>query len=153
MVLIQAFDHWAQKLALSIFELSTLAFIFCSLNTFFFWQHKPLGITTATTLHCRTKMRDSIVAAGQHAPKRYLRTPIDFVKPPCKPHRSTLVCHRTRVQLSTSRETPTGQDIREPPDYSPRGIKIPDIIFAVVFKSTYFAIYVIGWNFYFSDEN
>jgi hypothetical protein len=31
----------------------------------------------------------------------------------------------------------------------PRGIKIPDIIFALVFETSYFAIYLVGWDIFF----
>lgn len=47
---IQAFGRCAQHLALSTFELSTLAFVFCTLNSFFFPRHKPLDVDTPITL-------------------------------------------------------------------------------------------------------
>ena len=47
---IQAFGRCAQHLALSTFELSTLVFVFCTLNSFFFLRHKPLDVDTPITL-------------------------------------------------------------------------------------------------------
>ena len=153
--MIQAFGRCAQHLALSTFELSTLAFIFCSLNTFFFWRHKPLDIETPTTLYCGIKMADIILAAGERASKRYVRTPLDFVKP--RISRASLIApfwfamelmfnyqrdvkHRPIKTFSNHQITP------------PRGIKIPDIIFSFVFETSYFAIYLAGWNFFFPTK-
>lgn len=47
--LIQSIGRWAQHLKLSTFELSTIAFIICTINTFFFFRHKPRDEETAAT--------------------------------------------------------------------------------------------------------
>lgn len=122
------------------------------MNTFFFWRHKPLDIVTPITLHCGVNMGYIIAAAGKRASKRYVRTPLDFVKP--RISRASLIApfwfamevvfnwqrvakHRPIKTFGNHQITP------------PRGIKVPDIIFGLVFTSGYFAIYLAGWNFFF----
>lgn len=53
---VQAFGRCGQHLALSTFELSTLAYIFCTMNTFFFLRHKPLDVDTTISLRCTTRL-------------------------------------------------------------------------------------------------
>ncbi|KAF2812833.1 uncharacterized protein BDZ99DRAFT_437541 [Mytilinidion resinicola] len=74
----------ASGLGFSTLEVSTLAFIFCTLHTFFFWYYKPLDpelqkivpvVTDITHLFQRSGISlDSL--------ESYTLTPLDFVKPP-----------------------------------------------------------------------
>ncbi|KAI9677754.1 MAG: hypothetical protein M1829_002526 [Trizodia sp. TS-e1964] len=72
----------AFRIGISPLELETLAFILCTIHTFFFWYHKPLDpsrpiiVPVDATLDQLCFPRD---------PTRYERTPLDFVKPPPDP--------------------------------------------------------------------
>ena len=77
---IQAIARCVQHLALSTFELSTLAFVFCTMNTLYFWWNKPLDAESPIVLHCPTRISEIIAAAG--APSEYTGTPLDFIRPP-----------------------------------------------------------------------
>ena len=153
--LVQSIGRAVQGLDISTLELSTLAFIFCTMNTFFFWRHKPLDVVTPILLDCHTRLEDILSAAGIDPSVQYSETPLDFVKPSVS--RSSLVApfwlglsnvldwRRRRSSLpirsfDNSRTTP------------PRGVKLADMLFAIVFTFSYFAIHLIGWNFAFPSK-
>ena len=142
--LIQAIGRWVQHLALSTFELSCLAFIFCSITTFFFFRHKPRDIETPSLLSCITTAEQILAKAGDR-PKPYIQTPLDFVNPPVS--RTSLlapfwfgfrVCFdwgrtadgRTTNVFGNSTTTPA------------RGIRVTDMAYANIFIIAYFGIYL-----------
>jgi len=153
--LIQSLGRWMQRLGLSTIELSTLAFIFCTLNTFHFWGHKPLDVVTPIVLSFSVPVEETVAKAGKGSLNSYAQTPLDFVKPPVS--RSSLcalfwfgikivVDWRKKDQsfpiksFENSRTTP------------PRGITIGDIVFAIAFSLSYFGIHLAGWNFIFPSR-
>ncbi|KAK5663613.1 hypothetical protein OQA88_4044 [Cercophora sp. LCS_1] len=79
---LQCVGRWAQNLGLCTLELSTLAFIFCSLNMQYFWYFKPYDIRSPFVIHTEYPMRTVLLQAGDAARHPYSRTPLDFVKPP-----------------------------------------------------------------------
>lgn len=89
---IQAISRGATHLALSTLELSTVAFIFCTINTFFYWRQKPLDVSNAMVLHCPTKLEDILSPSNPSSSSGklkmnnhrywYSQNPLDFVKPP-----------------------------------------------------------------------
>jgi hypothetical protein len=148
--LAQSLGRGIQHLGLSTIELSTLAFIFCTLNTFFFWRHKPLDVVTPIVLPCSTRIYDIINMAGKGSIEQYSQTPLDFVKPPISS--SSLVVPfwlGLKVVLdwrkrSDSLPIESFDNSRTTP---PRGVTLGDIIFALVFTFAYFGIHLAGWNF------
>ncbi len=48
---IQCVGRWIQGIGLSTLELSTVAFILCTLNMYFFWHFKPCGMQSRITLY------------------------------------------------------------------------------------------------------
>lgn len=152
--LIQAIGRWVQHLALSTFELSCLAFIFCSINTFFFFRHKPRDIETPSLLACNTTIEKILAEAGDR-PKPYIQTPLDFVNPPVS--RTSLLApfwFGFRVCFDwgrTADELPAnvfGNSTTTPP----RGIRVIDIAYANIFTIAYFGIHLAGWNFTFPSK-
>lgn len=77
--LLQAFGRTADSLDITTLEISTVAFVFCTLGTYFFWLYKPLDINTPTVLESKSNMADILTAAGSAAAKPYRQTPLDFV--------------------------------------------------------------------------
>jgi hypothetical protein len=153
--LIQSLGRCFQGLGLSIIELSTLAFIFCTLFTFFFWRHKPLDVVTPIVLPCSTPIEDVLSKAGNESLGRYSETPLDFVKPPVS--RKSLVApfwvgisvvfdwrkRRNSLPIKSfenSRTTP------------PRGAKVADVLFGLFFSFGYFGIHLAVWNFVFPSK-
>ena len=152
--LVQSIARCVQHQALSTLELSTLAFIFCTINTFFFWRHKPLDVTTPIVLLCKTKVEDMLVRAGDGPFKRYSRTPLDHVKPP-NVQRSLIapywfgfkVIFNNRGKERRSLPVKTFENSQINP---PRGLKVADVAFGTVFIFIYFGIHLMGWEIPFS---
>ena len=149
--LIQAIGRWVKHLALSTFELSCLAFIFCSINTFFFFRHKPRDVETPSLIACNSTITKILAGEGDR-PKPYTQTPLDFVKPPVS--RTSLIApfwFAVRVCFDWGKhadELPVkvfGNSTTTPP----RGIRVADIAYGNIFTIAYFGIHLAGWNFTF----
>lgn len=77
---VQVISRAIQHLQTTILELLTISFIFCTLNMFFFWHHKPLDAQTPIYIHTDRSIADIIREAGDLAKKRpYELTPLDFL--------------------------------------------------------------------------
>ena len=150
---IQCVGRFGQHLAISTLELSTLAFIFCTMNTLFFWRHKPLDVDTPIFLPCVTTMEDILSKAGDQSRKRYDQTPLDFVKP-AMVKKSLIapfwlamsICLDWRERGSLPVKT-FGNSTTTPP----RGLKTADVVYGVIYTTSYFGIHLAGWNFTFSS--
>ncbi|MCJ1276939.1 hypothetical protein MMC21_004747 [Puttea exsequens] len=152
---IQAFGRCATHLALSTFELSTLAFIFCTLNTYFFLWHKPLDVDTPIELRSRTKLEEIILKAGNRAREHYSETPLDFVRPPTS--RTSLIAPfwfgiRACFDWGTSDHTLPIKTFGNSKTTPPRGIKVSDIVYGHLFTIAYFGIHLAGWHFDFPSR-
>ena len=77
--LLQAFGRVAQGLAITTLEVSTVAFVFCTFGTYFFWLYKPLDIQTPNVLKAKASIAEILTAAGPVAAKPYRQTPLDFI--------------------------------------------------------------------------
>ncbi|KAF2431350.1 hypothetical protein EJ08DRAFT_669985 [Tothia fuscella] len=89
----------AQRLAITCMELTTAAFIVCTIATVFFWIHKPADVNTSEHLNTTSSMAEIVLAAvaefrpedkeklgdngngdnSQPAQNMYNRTPLDFI--------------------------------------------------------------------------
>ena len=149
---IQSVGRCIQHLALSTFELSTLAFIFCTMNTFFFWRHKPLDVETPIVLVCPTKLEEVLIKAGDQSRTQFSRTPLDFVKPPIS--RTSLLAPfwfgiRAVFDWRKRHNSIPIKEFGNTQTTPPRGIKIADMIFGNIFTVAYLGIHLAGWNFVF----
>ncbi|KAK0508571.1 hypothetical protein JMJ35_008847 [Cladonia borealis] len=68
-----------QHLAITILELSTIGFIFCTLGTYYAWFNKPMDIGKPFTLEANATLREILVDAGDLVQRPCLETPLDFV--------------------------------------------------------------------------
>lgn len=68
-----------QHMAITTLELTTLAFIFCTLGTTFFWFHKPCDIELPVVIETDVSMTQILREAGDAAKEPYRRTPLDFI--------------------------------------------------------------------------
>lgn len=66
----------AQQLTITCVELTTAAFIVCSIGTLFCWAQKPSDIAVSETLQSE-KTIEEILGARMHEP--YRQTPLDFI--------------------------------------------------------------------------
>jgi len=149
---VQCIARLIQHIALSTFELSTLAFIFCSLNMFFFWFHKPLDVGEPIVLHTDIRIADILLEAGDRARKPYKSTPLDFLNPP---ERRTSIIALCKFGLgvlfgfdkeTSERPVKTFVNSRTTPY---RGITVREMLYGVLIELTYFGIHLAAWNFTF----
>jgi hypothetical protein len=68
-----------QRKGLTIGELTTLSFIFCTMATSYYWRHKPSDVECAIELKTPSKIADILRDAGDAAQLPYRNTPLDFV--------------------------------------------------------------------------
>ncbi|MCJ1303479.1 hypothetical protein MMC08_006289 [Hypocenomyce scalaris] len=69
----------AQQLAITCGELTTAAFIVCSVGTTFCWARKPADIETSEIIETNATIAEILLRAGDQASQPYSRTPLDFV--------------------------------------------------------------------------
>lgn len=152
---VQCIARTIQHLALSTFELSTLAFIFCSLNMFFFWLHKPLDVEAPIVLHTNTRIADILLEAGDRARQPYKLTPLDFLNPP---ERRTSIIALCKFGLgvlfgfdkeASERPVKAFVNSRTTPY---RGITVREMLYGVLVELTYFGIHLAAWNFTFPSR-
>ncbi|KAI9661812.1 MAG: hypothetical protein M1821_009051 [Bathelium mastoideum] len=81
-----------QQLGFCTLEVTTLAFILCTLHTFFFWYNKPLDPATQRTIPMEADAKvtwQPLSVQTSAMSKPYTVTPLDFVKP--KPDTKSLI--------------------------------------------------------------
>ena len=69
----------AQNLAITCGELTTAAFIVCSIGTTLFWLHKPADVAIPEILKTDVSLVEILTKAGQDPSQQYHRTPLDFI--------------------------------------------------------------------------
>ncbi|OBU01223.2 hypothetical protein VE01_00680 [Pseudogymnoascus verrucosus] len=69
----------SQHLAITCGELTTAAFIVCSLGTTLCWLHKPADVAIPEIIHMEARISDILLKAGDLACEPYSRTPLDFI--------------------------------------------------------------------------
>ncbi|KAM7214983.1 hypothetical protein V8F06_009660 [Rhypophila decipiens] len=70
----------ALNMAITTLELSTAAFIFCTLFTYFCWRHKPQDVSCPIVIKPKIPLADILVRAGPVAARPYSYTPLDFAR-------------------------------------------------------------------------
>ena len=72
-------DRAVQRLAITCLELTTAAFIVCSVGISLCWFHKPADIMTAETIESNSCIADILLEVGGRAHRPYNHTPLDFI--------------------------------------------------------------------------
>jgi hypothetical protein len=149
---VQCIGRAIQHLQLSTLELTTLTLIFCTLCTFFFWNHKPLDVETYIILRTETTIAEIRIKAGDVASKPYSRTPLDFIKRPRS--RTSLLSLfwlglTNLLQFDMESKSRPIKAIGESKTTPPRGFRFTDVCFGLVFTLAYFGLHLVAWNFTF----
>lgn len=149
---VQCFGRAAQRLALTTLELSTLSFIFCTVNTLYFWTHKPLDVEEPIALDCPALLRDILAKAEKNLDDGYAVTPLEFLNPPIS--RTSLVAPFWVGFEATFGKQKLNRDgtIRRLPNtrtIPPRGLIKRDILYGLIFVVVYFGIHFVAWRFTF----
>ena len=145
----QCLARWVQKTALSTLEITTFATIVASLNSLYFWYHKPLDVGTPIILYSEVRLADILREAGDQACQRYSRTPLDFLKSP--PGRTSLVApfwFGMSVLVDFDKESPSRpiKRVGNCMTWPPAGITIRETIYGILFEFVYFGVHFVGWN-------
>ena len=69
----------SQKLSITGLELTTAAFIGCTVVTTFCWAHKPADITISEAIQTNTSIAEVLCQAGRDAHAPYHQTPLEFI--------------------------------------------------------------------------
>ena len=69
----------SQNLAITGLELTTAAFVVCTIVTCFCWSHKPADLTVSEIIHTKTSISIILHHAGHNVHKNYRETPLDFI--------------------------------------------------------------------------
>ena len=75
--MLQCLGRAAQHLAFTTLELTTVAFVCCTLPTYYFWLRKPVDVFTPTIIKVKTEFSMADIITDERIP--YIRTPLDFV--------------------------------------------------------------------------
>ena len=149
---VQGITRAWEHLAITSIELSTLAMIFCTVNTMFFWQYKPLDAETPIVLQCPTLL-STIYARDSAADETASRNqPLDFVT---KQATGLTMVQPFCLAVTACFDWRRNQGISDPDlipntdTFPPRGLSMVDIIYGVLFTQAYLAIHLAGWNFVF----
>jgi hypothetical protein len=73
------FARLAQRLNITLLELTTVAYVYASLTTVFLWRHKPADVRVPEVLTTNASMAEILLAGGDDAREPYSNTPLDFV--------------------------------------------------------------------------
>jgi hypothetical protein len=153
---VQCIGRAVQHLTITTLELSTLSFIFCTVNTLYFWNHKPLDVETPIRLECATSLRNILADYGKNLNDGYSLSPLEFIDPPIS--RTSLIApfwvgfevtfgkHHKRTEAILER-VPNTRTI------PPRGLIKRDMLFALIFVFGYFGIYLAAWRFIFPTRH
>ncbi|KAL6718383.1 hypothetical protein ACLMJK_004472 [Lecanora helva] len=146
---IQCLVRWSQRLVLSTLEITTFATILATLNSLFFWYHKPLDVETPIIISMESRIADVLVDAGDRARKLYSRTPLDFIKSP--PASTSIVAPFwfgmgvvfDFDKESNSRPVKRFGNCKTRP---PAGITARETIYGILFEAVYFGVHLVSWN-------
>jgi hypothetical protein len=138
----------ANGLAFSTLEVTTLAFIYCTLHTFFFWYHKPLDPETQKTLPVNAELRDLCQRSEATTPgalESYTFTPLDFLKPPPDPKSLTTPFWVGLFVVFGYREAPTEKPAQTLPTHRviPQdGVSMSLTIYLLFLQVVYYGIQI-----------
>ncbi|KAL1978255.1 hypothetical protein VTN31DRAFT_1114 [Thermomyces dupontii] len=138
-----------QDLAITTAELTTAAFIVCTVATMYCWAHKPADIETAIVIESHATIAQILLEAGDRAKKPYSRTPLDFVSRkewPWSLYWSNWVNILRNMGLDVVQlERPIVRfENTAIPEPSPAGFRA-----CLILTSIYAAIFVCAWNYSF----
>ena len=151
--LLNCIGRGAQRLAITTFELTTIAFIVCSLATSYFWLRKPMDVETPFILTSEITITEIHARDGELAREPWDRTPLDFVEGRrgwswnIYWHHCLEFCRWIGIRFGPQRRPIS----RIPNDNFPEPSAVGMMILCV-FHLAYAGIHLGGWNFHFPSN-
>ncbi|KAK6435932.1 hypothetical protein LTR95_007874 [Oleoguttula sp. CCFEE 5521] len=143
----------AQRLPISSLELGTIAYVFCTIPTFFFWSNKPLDAETVEIIHATASMAEILAQTGSIEATLYDLTPLDFINPPQGLSLLSLFWdgfgYPFLQRTTDKRPVETFPNRKATP---PRGLSALELAVGAFIGLGYTGIHVIGWNFHFPTD-
>ena len=141
--------RWEQGLGLSTLELTTFAMILSTLNSLFFWYHKPLDVQVPITLRMERSITEILKDAGDRAREPYSYAPLDFLKAP--PVSTSIVApfwFGVGVVIDLDQESNSRPTKRfgNSKTRSPKGIAFRETMYRILFEAVYFGVHLVSWN-------
>ena len=144
-----------QHMYITTLELSTLAFVCCTLHTFWFWRNKPLDVAEPITLTSEKELRsilresDPNIGDGQHCS----RTPFEFLDLEARTSYVETFFYFITVALNQDDKIPLQPASSFPNSaVSHRGNKAVDMVYGYLFGTLYFGIHLVAWSFQFPSH-
>lgn len=142
-----------QNISITILELSTIGFIFCSVGTYYFWFNKPMDVGKPLVLEANATIQEILLGAGDLARGPQIETPFDFATG--RPDWSFSLCWKycwLILDTLRIRVAPRKWPIDKIPDdyFAPQPAGPMWILFIV--HTGYAAVHISGWDFRFPSQ-
>lgn len=149
---VQLIARGIQGLCITSLELSTLGFVCCALNIFWFWRKKPLDVVEPITIQCKGSLisivRDAI--ATEKDGWQYTQTPLDCLDRESGTSYVRSFFYSMSYAVNVERKAHTFPATSIPNSaVSHTGCKRLDVVYGYFFGMLYFGIHFAGWNFHF----
>ena len=151
--LLNCIGRAAQHLAITTFELTTIAFIVCSLATSYFWLRKPMDVETPLILVSETTIAEIRERGGELAQEPWEKTPLEFIDGRrgwswnIYWHHCLIISQKIGLRFGPQRRPIS----RIPNDNFPAPTAAGMMVLCV-FHLLYAAIHMCGWNFHFPSH-
>lgn len=144
--LLQCLGRAIQRLPTTTLELATVAFVFCSIATYYFWYEKPQDVSTPIVLNLEAySTADILRRAGLAAAVPYKQTPLDFVDD-LRPSWSLTVMPHLGF-----RPGPKERPFQRLPNDRLPALPLQMQIALCLLTLVYASAHLIGWNFSFAS--
>jgi hypothetical protein len=150
--LVDLLARYIQHLEITCGDLTTAAFIVCTLGTTFCWYYKPADVITALVIETDAKIEDILLAAGESAQQPYFDTPLDFIS---RKEWSWSLYWSNWVNILRNMGIKFGPHIRPVNHFSNTRcfeLKGTSQLAFLGVTAVYSAIFICGWNYSFPTQ-
>ncbi|PLN81117.1 hypothetical protein BDW42DRAFT_169621 [Aspergillus taichungensis] len=145
---VQCVGRWIQGIGLTTFELTTVAFILCTLHTFFFWFDKPQDVEVPFDIQTTRLISEMLARQQPNAQNPSPRAWLSAVQAPPDP-RSLTTPFWFGVGAVFGTKTRSSPDstwrFENSQTTPPKGITTPQMLYGILFELAYFGMHLVGW--------
>jgi hypothetical protein len=143
-----------QHFSISMLELDVVPIVLCTFPTYYFWFHKPLDVSTTTTLYLEGSRRlgDVLVFAGESAREPFQLTPLDFVNPLPDPYQAldpVMWGFEHILGLGANSRSITISKLGNTLRMNSGKVRITEAVISTVIALTFIGVHPLAWNFTF----